>query len=179
MLEHIIAHSFQVQHVALYLADRLAEHRRVLNRDLIASAALLHDITKTRSFETGEDHAMTGAQMLCRLGYHAVGDIIGQHVRLRHFSAEQPISEAEIVNYADKRVLHDRVVPLERRMRYIMTHYVKAEAQMPALRRLWRIIEQIEDRIMARIPPEDRDLCCLNDRKAVPEDFLQFRKERD
>jgi len=51
MLENIIAHSRQVCRVSLWIAD----HRKTngLDRDLIRAAALLHDITKTRSFSTG------------------------------------------------------------------------------------------------------------------------------
>jgi hypothetical protein len=52
-----------------------------------------------------------------------VGAIVGQHVALREYGNGRVVSEAEIVNYADKRVLHDRVVPLEERMDYIRNKY--------------------------------------------------------
>ena len=58
MLENIVAHSLQVCRVSLFLTDRLGLPE--LNRELIRAAALLHDITKTRSFSTQEDHAETG-----------------------------------------------------------------------------------------------------------------------
>ena len=56
-----------------------------LNRDLIRAAALLHDITKTRSFVTSENHALTGGQFLSDLGYPEVGDLVRQHVRLDEY----------------------------------------------------------------------------------------------
>jgi len=67
MLENIVAHSRQVCRVSLLIVDHLKpDHLKPdgLNRDLIRATALLHDITKTRSFQTQEDHAETGAQLL-------------------------------------------------------------------------------------------------------------------
>jgi hypothetical protein len=47
MPEHIINHSIQVSRVALFLTDQLTIiNKNGLNRDLVLSAALLHDITK-------------------------------------------------------------------------------------------------------------------------------------
>ncbi len=59
ILDHIAAHSFQVCRVALLITDNLNQKDKLLNRDLVMSSAILHDITKTRSFETGEMHAET------------------------------------------------------------------------------------------------------------------------
>ncbi len=61
MMSHIKAHSLRVCQVAELLTDHLtASNMNVyirLCRDLVSAGALLHDITKTRSFETGENHA--------------------------------------------------------------------------------------------------------------------------
>src|SRR4030042_7038653 len=118
MLENIVAHCRQVCRVSLLLTDHLGLPG--LNRELIRAAALLHDITKTRSFQTLEDHAETGARLLSEIGYPEVGRIVGQHVRLESYFASAVPSEAEVVNYADKRVLHDRIVSLSERMGYIL-----------------------------------------------------------
>ena len=67
MLENIVAHCRQVCRVSLLIVDHLNPDG--LNRELVWAAALLHDITKTRSFQTHEDHAETGAQLLVELGY--------------------------------------------------------------------------------------------------------------
>ncbi|MBW2599450.1 MAG: HDIG domain-containing protein [Deltaproteobacteria bacterium] len=106
MMDHIVAHSLQVCRVATFLADSLEAD---LNPDLVQAAALLHDITKTRSIETHEDHAQTGKQFLISLGYPRVGDIVGQHVLLDEYFASDSPTEADVVNYADKRVVHDKV----------------------------------------------------------------------
>ena len=57
MLDHIVAHSFQVCRVATFIVDHLDTAEFKLCRNLVQAAALLHDITKTRSFETSRDRA--------------------------------------------------------------------------------------------------------------------------
>ncbi|MFZ0612402.1 MAG: HD domain-containing protein, partial [Desulfobacterales bacterium] len=57
MLDNIVRHSLQVCRVADWLVWQLARKGRPLNRDLVEAAALLHDITKTRSLTTGEKHS--------------------------------------------------------------------------------------------------------------------------
>ena len=58
MMDHIVRHSLQVCRVATFLAQNLnADSITGSIIDLIRAAALLHDITKTRSFKTEENHA--------------------------------------------------------------------------------------------------------------------------
>jgi uncharacterized protein len=156
MLENIVAHSRQVCRVALLLTDHLKQNG--LNRRLIQAAALLHDITKTRSFQTGEDHAETGAQLLADLGFAEVGRIVGQHVRLERYLASKSPAEEEIVNYADKRVLHDRIVPLSERMGYILERYGQEPDRKRALLLLWEKTEALEARLFAGLPFAPHDI---------------------
>jgi putative nucleotidyltransferase with HDIG domain len=123
MLENIVAHSIQVCRVGMCLVDHLKYQGIQMKGQLVQAAALLHDITKTRSFETEENHALTGGQVLTDLGYPEVGDLVRQHVYLDDYSENQRLSEALIINYADKRVLHDRIVSLDERMSYIQERY--------------------------------------------------------
>ncbi len=123
MLDNIIAHSLQVSRVATFLADTMRTAGITINHDLVEAAALLHDVTKTRSLTTHENHALTGAQLLDSMGYGEVADIVRQHVRLDRIPTSPLVTEVEIVHYADKRVLHDRVVTLEERHRDILERY--------------------------------------------------------
>ena len=151
MLENIVAHCLQVCRVSLLLADHLRIPRE--NRDLIRAAALLHDITKTRSFQTREDHAETGARLLNDLGFPEVARIVGQHVRLdRYFFASGIPAEAEIVNYADKRVLHDKIVPLSERMGYILEKYGSAPDWKGDILMLWEKTEKLEQHLFDMLP---------------------------
>ena len=64
MMDHIVDHSEQVCRVAVCLAETLNRGGIGLNLELIRASALLHDITKTRSFSTNENHAETGGRFL-------------------------------------------------------------------------------------------------------------------
>ncbi len=157
MLENIISHSRLVCRVAMLLTDHLIALHVALNRDLVRASALLHDITKTRSFDTREDHARTGEEFLLQRGYPEVGEIVGQHVCLERFNPAGPFTEAEIVNYADKRVLHDRVASLDDRMAYIRDRYCKQVAHRERLRDLWEETRELERKIFRQLPfgPEE------------------------
>lgn len=149
MPEHIQAHSRLVCRVAMFLTDGLRRAGVELDGELIRAAALLHDITKSRSFDTGENHADTGGQYLSHLGYPEVGDIVRQHVTLdAYFAAEAP-NEAEVVNYADKRVLHDQVVSLHERMTYILHRYARTPERRQMMIHFWEKAELLEKRIFA------------------------------
>lgn len=147
MPAHIQAHSHKVRQVALLLTDGLILAGVEINRDLVGASALLHDITKPRSFETGENHAQTGGEYLSELGYHEVGEIIRQHVVLDIYFAGDAPCEAEVVNYADKRVLHDKIVSLQDRMQYIMDRYAKTEAYKKRFLEVWQSTRRLEERL--------------------------------
>lgn len=158
MMDHIVAHSLRVCQVALVLADGLAKDGARLNRELIRAGALLHDITKTRSFATRENHAESGGLWIDELGYPAVGSIVRQHVKLDDYPQEALFSEAEIVNYADKRVLHDQVVSLERRMHYIVERYCRKEADKRRIAWLLEKTRELEARIFGRLAFDPEEL---------------------
>jgi putative nucleotidyltransferase with HDIG domain len=152
MPEHIAAHSIQVCRVALCLAERLQPMGISLNLQLVQAAALLHDITKNRSFETAENHALTGGQQLTALGYPEIGNLVRQHVRLDDYSNPNTLSEAVMINYADKRVLHDRIVSLDERMHYIEERYGTEPEHKVRIRLLWDKTAALEKQIFKYLP---------------------------
>ena len=149
MPDHIQAHSCLVCRVALVLTDGLITAGIQIDRKLVRAAALLHDITKPRSFQTGENHAQTGGVYLTEMGFPEVGDIVRQHVMLDHYFAKEEPDAAEVVNYADKRVLHDRVVPLDDRMTYILHRYAKTQEHRRQLKILWDQTRVLEKRLFS------------------------------
>lgn len=175
MLDHIVVHSFQVCRVAIYLADHLEPGPRRLNRNLVQAAALLHDITKTRSFTTRENHALTGAQCLNEMGYPEVGHIIEQHVRLDSYPDSDFPTEAELVNYADKRVLHDRIVSLNVRMEYILEKYASGAEYRERLLWLWKKTEELESKLFSYVSFKPEDLGRLIDNEGDPNNFLPLQ----
>ena len=137
MLENIIAHSLAVAKVALFLSVELNKRGQRIDVRLVEAASLLHDLTKTECLKTKEDHAMTGSQLLKRIGYERVGEIVARHIWLGKECDPSSVCEEEIVNYADKRVMHDRIVSLEERFRDLRERYGKvgrAEDYMEHLR---------------------------------------------
>jgi putative nucleotidyltransferase with HDIG domain len=152
MPDHIIYHSLQVCRVALLLVDKLSSQKDFFNRHLVQAGALLHDITKPRSFATGERHTDSGHELLVNLGYPEVGDVVRQHVKLDTYGENGALAEANIVNYADKRVLHDRIVSLKERMEYIIERYGTTVEYRSRLQWLWDVSIEQERRIFSLLP---------------------------
>ena len=126
MLPNIVAHSRQVMRVSLAITDNVKKGVAI-NRDMIIAAALLHDITKTRSLKTREPHDQSGGELLRELGFVSIGEIVKQHVILFDFDPKARLKESEIINYADKRVMHDRIVSLAERVQDLIQRYGATE----------------------------------------------------
>ncbi len=122
MLPNIAAHSILVMDVALAITDNV-KNGVAINRDLIIAASLLHDITKTRSLETKERHALTGGRLLRDLGFNPVAEIVEEHVIIGNIDLQGALEEREIVYYADKRVMHDKIVTIEERLQDLVDRY--------------------------------------------------------
>jgi len=176
MMDHIVAHSMQVCRVATYLTDYLVGQYTHLNAKMIRSAALLHDITKTRSFNTGEDHAFTGSQFLTDRGYPEVGELVRQHVVLDQYSATKIPVEADIINYADKRVLHDEIVDLDRRLDYILERYAKKAEHRKRIYRLWEKTKHLEKRIFSDLPFSPEDLNRILNAEDWSLELIEYRE---
>lgn len=176
MMDHIVVHSMQVCRVATFLADQLNPAQNRLNYDLIRAAALLHDITKTRSFKTEENHALTGGQFLAERGYPEVGDLVRQHVRLDTYPDPITLGEAQIINYADKRVLHDRIVGLDKRLDYILEKYGKLPEHQERIHWLWGKTLVMEDEIFSELAVVPQDLNRLLNSEDRSKDFLAYQK---
>jgi HD superfamily phosphodiesterase len=95
--------------------------------------ALLHDICKMDSIRTGQDHARMGGRLLDILDCPELASIVRQHVNLE----SDELNEAMIVNYADKRVMHEEVVSLSRRYVDLMDRYGKDEKRQERIFNLY------------------------------------------
>ena len=176
MMDHIVLHSMQVCRVATYITDYLVGQHTHLNAKMIRSAALLHDITKTRSFDTVEDHALTGGQFLSDRGYPEVGDLVRQHVVLDEYNATKIPAEAEILNYADKRVLHDEIVDLDRRLDYILERYAKKAEHRKRIYLLWEKTKYLENRIFSELPFSPQNLNRILNARDWSLDLIEYRE---
>jgi uncharacterized protein len=157
MLDHIIHHSLEVARVALFLAIELNKKGQRIDLDLVEAASLLHDLTKTECFKTKEDHAKTGYQLLKKMGYVRVGEVVADHIQLSKGQDPSSISEEEVVNYADKRVLHDRIVSLKERFRDLKVRYGKDDKSIERMEQLERKTFEVERKLFSilKIDPEN------------------------
>jgi len=126
MLPNIVEHSIQVMRVSLAITDNLKSGVSV-NRDMVVAAALLHDITKTRSLVTKERYDASGGKLLRELGFPSIAEIVEQHVIIHNINLQGRLEEREIVYYADKRVLHDTIVTINERVLDLIERYGTGE----------------------------------------------------
>ncbi|MBE9545429.1 MAG: HDIG domain-containing protein [Proteobacteria bacterium] len=179
MMDHIVVHSLQVCRVATLLTEHLIKQHCRLNFDLIQSAALLHDITKTRSFKTREDHALTGGEYLADRGYPEVGDLVRQHVVLDTYSVAATIREVEVLNYADKRVLHDEIVVLDKRLDYILERYAETPSHRERINVLWRKTREMENKLFKDLSFAPDDLTRLLSHNGYIAELQKYQKLAD
>jgi len=109
-------------------------------------------------------------------GYPEVGDLVRQHVRLDEYPSPITLGEVEIINYADKRVLHDRVVSLEERLAYILGKYGKIAEHRQRIRQLWEKTKEMETEIFRTLTFSPDDLTHLinsEDRSAEVREYQQ------
>ena len=126
MLENIKAHSVVVARVTCLIAQTLLETGVEISVETAIAAALMHDIGKTASIESGgQDHAEIGRQICLKNHLDEIAPIVAEHVRLKNYILNCDFSEKVIVYYADKRVKHDKIVNLDERLAYIIGRYGK------------------------------------------------------
>ena len=105
--ENIKKHCIAVSSEALRIAEDIETFAGIKNdRNLIESAALLHDIARLE-----KHHEQTGGEYIRMLGYETVGSVIAQH----DGPDSEEINEAAIVYIADKLVKEERQVTVEER----------------------------------------------------------------
>ena len=80
------------------------------------------------------------------------------------------------MNYADKRVLHDRVVSLDDRMDYILERYGKTDAIREKIIQLWEKSKEMETRIFKDLPVQPRDVENIIGRDGYTADMAAYQK---
>jgi len=162
MLPNIVEHSYRVCQVAAFLGKALSRSEDGLDLALIAASSLLHDITKTQSLKTKEDHAGTGATLLEALGYPQVAEVVRGHVRLAEGDTTHPLREVHILNYADKRVRHDSVVSLDDRFVDLVERYGQTPERRLRLEHMKQTALMLEQNIFRQIDFKPDDLQAFN-----------------
>jgi uncharacterized protein len=157
MLPNIREHSFRVMQVADALGQALTAAGFTLHLSLISTGALLHDLGKTACLGTANNHAYLGGDILADLGYPELAQVVREHVRLEDMADPRPLREAEVVNYADKRVLHTQVVTLTERFADLEVRYGRTPEARARIAAMAIKTQALEEKLFLplRLAPQD------------------------
>ncbi|OHD63625.1 MAG: hypothetical protein A2176_05685 [Spirochaetes bacterium RBG_13_51_14] len=149
MLDNIVRHSIQVMTVSMALVENLRDPA-VIQASLIKAAALLHDIAKTETIGARElRHDLIGGRIMRDMGYAAIGIVVESHVVFEGFEPNGCLEEREIVFYADKRVMHDRIVSIEDRVDDLVKRYGINRRIITLITENKNFIVQVEQKIQS------------------------------
>lgn len=110
--KQVICHMRKVAEVADQLMDGMPMPG--LNRARVTKACLLHDLCRAE-----KQHARVSAEAIRKEGYPDIAALVAGHHEAAYSEreAQGPLTESEILFYADKRVQEDRLVSVEERFR--------------------------------------------------------------
>jgi uncharacterized protein len=163
MLPNIREHSFAVMQVARFMGDALTEAGFDLSLPLVEIGALLHDLGKTPCLGTLKNHAEWGALVLDDLGYPHVAQVVREHVYLNDDLLDlRSLREAEVVNYADKRVLHNEVVTMAARFADLKVRYGRTPEALARIQAMEARSQALEEKLFAPLALTPSELLHLN-----------------
>lgn len=155
--EHIIRHSQMVWLVGRLLGKGLLRRQVSLDMALLRASCLLHDIGKYPCVLDGTRyHDIRGGEILGEEGFPEVGRIVAQHVVLQAPAADR-VREEHVVFYADKRVVHDKIVSLDERFDYLCDTYGKTAGAVKQLMLMKDDTIRVEEKIFGHLDfrPDD------------------------
>jgi uncharacterized protein len=92
-----------------------------------------------------------------------VAQVVQEHVNLApNIIDPRPLREAELVNYADKRVLHEEVVTLEARFADLKVRYGRTPEALVRIKATEIRARALEEKIFACLDLEPANLLHLN-----------------
>ncbi len=159
--DHIILHSKRVWDVGQLLGEALRRNQLSVDMALLRASCLLHDVGKYPCLVDGTRyHDIRGEKILEEEGYPEVARIVVQHVILRS-NIRDGIKEEHIVYYADKRVVHDNIVSVEERFKYLLETYGKSKYAMEGLQRMKEGTLELEENLFRHLDFSPEDLVGL------------------
>lgn len=152
---HIAKHTDLVADMTLKICDALIDRSVLIRKEAARKAALIHDLLRFTDFKEVPAHVTSAMAKTWRAlrerygtsheeavhlfmndkGFPEIGRIALTHGR-RIYTDEGPHTiEQKIVSYADKRVLHDKMVTLEERFTDLGVRY--ADGKMSPEQKRW------------------------------------------
>lgn len=144
---NIIKHSIIVNKISNYLAKKLRAVGEDVNLKLVDRASLLHDIGKYESIKRGKekDHCDLAEKILKKEGYPEIGKIVKMHKLDRANKLKR--WEEKIIYYADKRVMHRKIVNVRERYEDLMKRYKISKEKAFPIEPILKIEKEIFSRI--------------------------------
>jgi len=156
--EHIVLHSRAVWEVGKVIGAGLLSKQHPIDMDLLKAACLLHDIAKyVCIIEKSKYHDVRGGEILTQEKLPDIAAIVIEHVILRE-NNDDSIREKHLVFYADKRVVHDKVVTLEERFQYLVDTYARNPQANAWLGEMKEKTMRLEKRIFRLLDFEPEDV---------------------
>jgi uncharacterized protein len=146
--ENVRLHSFMVNKVSVFLAQKLKEAGEDIDIDLVDRASLLHDLDKIPTLHN-HDHGKMTLDILEKKGHKKVGEIIKKHIFSDILDGGLKTWEEKIVSYADKICQEDQIVLLDERFAYGRKRY--AHHQSPRTKEAEDLFRALEKDIHTRI----------------------------
>jgi putative nucleotidyltransferase with HDIG domain len=145
MPEHIGTHSLMVAHIATRLAEWAEQRGMAVRVQEVRAAALLHDLGKAYTITHQGNHSHIGASLVMdRTGNPAIAQGVIHHV---HWPGELDLGRHFLplaVLYADKRVVHDRIVNIRERFQDILDRYANSFERMQKIYRSHAKVHALE-----------------------------------
>jgi radical SAM family uncharacterized protein len=116
--EHVIRHCLAVSDAASRIGAALTDAGFAPDLDLIAAAALLHDIARTET-----RHAQVGAELLRKQGFVRVADIVSRHMDHRFPDGIDDVTELDAVCLGDRMIRESTCVGFDARMRDVLARF--------------------------------------------------------
>lgn len=128
--KRVLEHAQAVAAVSCRVAEYLNSRGCRLHLGMVMGASLLHDIAREE-----KDHARKGSDLVARLGYPEVANIIASHMALGPGQQNQ-VNETTVVYLADKLVSGSKVVTLDEKLEDRLGHLGDEAARQGARERI-------------------------------------------
>ena len=165
---NIFLHSRKVNAISNLLADKLSKAGIKIDKYLVDTGSLLHDIKKWHCLKSEncskgyhERHHYAAYNTLILMGYPFQARIALKHGLDEVLCKKYGLTKWEdiIVYYADKRVNHDKVVTLDGRFEYLRKRYGSlSKGSMENINRTERPLKELEEKIFKRLDIKPGDI---------------------
>lgn len=153
--QNIVDHSLKVNQIAMYLGEKLVKAGEKVNLNLLNEASLLHDIDKHLSFFGKKKHGEEAPKILEEEEMQSIIPIVSKH-HLHNIleNGKKGLNswEEKLVYYADKRVVHDKIVSIDERFAYLKKRYGQTNKTfLETIEKCYPKVKELEKEIFEKI----------------------------